>query len=924
MPNHVGSKDVATDSSPTTEAPEPASTPEALESTPPPEALAAPAARVATRSTARRRGTNQAVLQAGKPKTPASFINIEGPEGTIAAYCGCNDIGVFRRFYMGPLVMPYYLKSLKYAKAQRRNVLSLLEDVPYDQYWETDEDPEEVYPPTDNDPKQQQSNINYGLGLILWQMLRQIRKGILSDMPTVDERAFTELTKCKLPTKSTEVLADEAPNFGPFPGECDIEPLNRCICLFAHIKYTTNKSQWDKRFFGKSQWDAHVSISVEYQPDWMRAANSVDVVEAPDEFAGPPAEKSLDVTVCWKHDSKHKSNTAYVSELKEMDVFTQIPKSVVVTITPSMLGPEVRDRIRESFKLHEFEGQLEQLTLHEGENDFPALDADWKEILDVLFEHPSATFSCLFRACDSGESPWEYGGPPAVLRDFLETKKDDVVSKQKTTPEHVEQVQQKIFQMTVPKLETSFDPLKLFGNDKERLKKAYSGIDVSTPKGRQEWQMEFLPKLAGKQKVRYDEDDKLKPLRKLSREQQAALKAARADGAMQAVDLEQAHDDEAGQEQDVRVARARYYAYQTAMGGTSTSVGPPIEPSACALQMRRTDENGEEVYEYTKYPKNLVKRRSKPYQVNGTAWALASFHGEIPTEQTASTEVKAAVKQLRRPRVPALMILDQTGLGKTIMALQIALACSEQPCAYMSISGKAVYKPIFLTCPQNLIRQWAREIIFKWPIFDLIISYDDGTMESYLAQHVVSSSAVRAYPSPKLWPKKYAHMLNKFDPRNARTIFLTTPETNAERSLIKEEVKHPAVSFDPPQFDKHDVEIYKHIAWTETKYRSRFENVFSYVLIDEATKIKTPGSIRHTAIQLLKAKRWAFITATAMINQGTVSRTKALLAGNKLITAVHLGTHCNRLGSCNGNHQEGKPRCEGLDQGSSRLPVSLQ
>jgi hypothetical protein len=70
-------------------------------------------------------------------------------------------------------------------------------------------------------------------------------------------------------------------------------------------------------------------------------------------------------------------------------------------------------------------------------------------------------------------------------------------------------------------------------------------------------------------------------------------------------------------------------------------------------------------------------------------------------------------------------------------------------------------------------------------------------------------------------------MLNKFDPRNARTIFLTTPETNAERSLIKEEVKHPAVSFDPPQFDKHDVEIYKHIAWTETKYRSRFENVFS-------------------------------------------------------------------------------------------------
>ena len=125
-----------------------------------------------------------------------------------------------------------------------------------------------------------------------------------------------------------------------------------------------------------------------------------------------------------------------------------------------------------------------------------------------------------------------------------------------------------------------------------------------------------------------------------------------------------------------------------------------------------------------------------------------------------------------------------------------------RPCAFERGSGRAIYKPIFIAAPQNLIRQWAREIKFEWPLFELVISYDDGQMEAALAEHVVSSSAVRTWKEDTtLWPENLAYMLDPFDERNSRTIVLTTPETNAERSLVKTEIEHPPVSYTKPKFD---------------------------------------------------------------------------------------------------------------------------
>ena len=120
---------------------------------------------LARKTTNRRRVSKEAPLKAGKANDATSFINKDNPEATIAAYCGCDDVGIFRRFYTSALVLPYYVKSLKYRGYGRRTVLSLLGDLPYDQYWASDEDPEEVYPLTDAEKRG--SNFNYGMGLIL-------------------------------------------------------------------------------------------------------------------------------------------------------------------------------------------------------------------------------------------------------------------------------------------------------------------------------------------------------------------------------------------------------------------------------------------------------------------------------------------------------------------------------------------------------------------------------------------------------------------------------------------------------------------------------------------------------------------------------------------------------------------------------------
>jgi hypothetical protein len=112
-------------------------------------------------------------------------------------------------------------------------------------------------------------------------------------------------------------------------------------------------------------------------------------------------------------------------------------------------------------------------------------------------------------------------------------------------------------------------------------------------------------------------------------------------------------------------------------------------------------------------------------------------------------------------------------------------------------------------------------------------------------------------------------MLDKYNVRNATTIVLTTPETHAERSLVKTIIEHPPISFKPPRYDCDGHETYRVKARSEIRYHSRWANYFSMVFVDEASKIKSPASLRHIGIQRLLSHRWVFITATPMVNKGT-------------------------------------------------------
>lgn len=139
-----------------------------------------------------------------------------------------------------------------------------------------------------------------------------------------------------------------------------------------------------------------------------------------------------------------------------------------------------------------------------------------------------------------------------------------------------------------------------------------------------------------------------------------------------------------------------------------------------------------------------------------------------------------------------------------------------------------------------------------------------------MKDHVVSASAVREYPNRKLWPRKYHYVFDQCDARNASTIYLTSYETHVSRSLWQEIKHHAAKSYDPPKFNGKGTEMFRMEAWDEVIYHSYLKDVFGLVINDEASKLKTAGTMRHLATKMLNADRQIHITATPMINTGTV------------------------------------------------------
>lgn len=109
------------------------------------------------------------------------------------------------------------------------------------------------------------------------------------------------------------------------------------------------------------------------------------------------------MTVSWNRESKNRAQRDFVNA--KMTDLSQIPESVVLTLTDSLWVPEVRDIVTHAFRLHESEGRVTSLTFHYGDKYLEDSLNSWQVISDALFEHEDARFTCMVELGGDGQIP---------------------------------------------------------------------------------------------------------------------------------------------------------------------------------------------------------------------------------------------------------------------------------------------------------------------------------------------------------------------------------------------------------------------------------------------------------------------------------------------------------------------------------------
>jgi hypothetical protein len=207
----------------------------------------------------------------GDSKKPGSFCKVYETEAMVAAYCGFQDISVFRRFALGPYALPFYIhfRQLK-GLARKNKALELLRDIPLtDGTWNSNNDPNIIYPIANVDDLTAKSNSNHQMAWLAVQMLRTLKALPNLASPTDMHKEFKRLTGYEVPAM-TLFEPSEIPDFGPLHDESDCEPYSRCLNVIKYLTFAATPSNW-KRRFGSPGWDESRTISSDYYPRWMRA-----------------------------------------------------------------------------------------------------------------------------------------------------------------------------------------------------------------------------------------------------------------------------------------------------------------------------------------------------------------------------------------------------------------------------------------------------------------------------------------------------------------------------------------------------------------------------------------------------------------------------------------------------------------------------
>ncbi|KAI1750768.1 P-loop containing nucleoside triphosphate hydrolase protein [Xylaria castorea] len=351
-------------------------------------------------------------------------------------------------------------------------------------------------------------------------------------------------------------------------------------------------------------------------------------------------------------------------------------------------------------------------------------------------------------------------------------------------------------------------------------------------------------------------------------------KAIRADG-QRDVDIEVPKDlttrsSKADDESTQKVSAAA----QSIIAASPNSLGPPVDPCAAYLKMTKCGRYGHSNSTVWRSPyiptlDNTDGRRGLlDHQVTAIVWLLSRLFGDLPTLKHKDADTgrrysniitssdKENRDRLKGPKYFGGILADSMGLGKTLITVAlIDLLIRQKLNVGRDEDGNRRYRPILLITPNATVaNQWVQELkqVIDGSILRHIVVSGPGLETSYDRSRVIYLD--REMFRRWWWPTAINYMWDESNPQASQVVLIMTMESWAMRTCTKNEKDTD---------DEEDTED------EEDKWTSSFtemERGFSLVIVDEAYKVKNPGTKNWRSVYFLKRQFTILITATPCMN----------------------------------------------------------
>ncbi|KAI0551638.1 P-loop containing nucleoside triphosphate hydrolase protein [Xylaria curta] len=306
-------------------------------------------------------------------------------------------------------------------------------------------------------------------------------------------------------------------------------------------------------------------------------------------------------------------------------------------------------------------------------------------------------------------------------------------------------------------------------------------------------------------------------------------------------------------------------AAQSIIAASPNSLGPPIDPCATYLKMTKCGQYGRSNSSIWKSPyiptlDNIDGRRGLlDHQVTAIVWLLSRLFGELPELKYVDLDsgrchsnIKTSFDEknrdrLKGPRYFGGILADSMGLGKTLITVALTdLLIRQKLNVGRDKHGNPRYRPILLITPNATVAtQWVEELeqVIDESVLRCILVSGPGLEASSESRRVIylDSNDFRR------WPEYLQYVWDENDPRASQVVLIMTMETWAMRTCIE---------------DKETDD--KMVTWTSSF--TKMGRGFSLVIVDEAYKVKNPGTKNWRSIHFLKRQFTLLITATPCMN----------------------------------------------------------